>query len=506
MTSAQAATDFTPTPDIVTFASPQRLEPLDAGGIERLQQATLDVLESVGVAFPAEAALDVFRRHGAAIDGEIVRLTPALVEEALATAPRSFVLAGREPRFDLTLDGKVTYLCTEGVGVRVRDLDTGEERASRTADVEMMARVVDALPAISFFWPPVSAQDHPRTAPIHECYAGLTNTLKHVRGATTLHPELAKRVVEMATIVAGSEDALRARPPICGNICTISPLAQDHMGIEAALVYAEAGIPFSFMAMPTMGSTAPASVLGALVQGEAEILAAVVLVQLAVPGARVFHGNLLSQMEPRGGGYLADVEAPADRIGCQLSHAWGLPNICGPTLSGDADSVGWAFGSHAGLGAGLLALCDTEIGGDLGGLVNGSTVLEPHLVVLQHELILRALRVVTPPDPRVDDLALDVIADVGPRGHYLSHRHTRQHLRDFTLPLPLRGAPAARSDAVGLPARAAGGVWDDAEGAARAELDRILREHHPEPLPDDVLAGLGAVLAAAEEDAARLAG
>ena len=104
----------------------------------------------------------------------------------------------------------------------------------------------------------VSAQDFGITAPLHECHAGLTNTLKHVRGGTTVHSQLAPYIVEMATVVAGSDPERRKRPPICANICTIAPLAHDVNGLESALIYAEAGIPTSFMAMPTMGSTAPA--------------------------------------------------------------------------------------------------------------------------------------------------------------------------------------------------------------------------------------------------------
>ena len=262
---------MTHTPDIISFTPLLRSTADDTQAVERLQAATLEILERIGVCFPCAPALEVFRRHGASVDGDgVVRLTPELVERALATAPRSFVLGGREPRFDLTLDGTRTYLSTEGVGTLVRDPETGEERSSRKADVELMARIVDALPAISFFWPPVSAQDHARTAPLHECHAGLTGTLKHVRGATTVHPRQAERIVEMATVVAGSAAARRARPPICGNVCTISPLSQDDVGIAAALIYAGAGIPVSFMPMPTMGSTAPASLAGAIVQGEAE--------------------------------------------------------------------------------------------------------------------------------------------------------------------------------------------------------------------------------------------
>ena len=479
---------MTHTPDIISFTPLLQSTAADAATVDRLQAATLEVLERIGVCFPCEPALEIFRRHGADVDGDgIVKLTPGLVERALATAPRSFLLGGREPRFDLTLDGTRTYLSTEGVGVRVRDPETGEERSSRKADVELMARIVDALPAISFFWPPVSAQDHARTAPLHECHAGLTNTLKHVRGATTVHPRLAELVVEMATVVAGSEEARRARPPICGNICTISPLSQDDTGIEAALVYAAAGIPISFMPMPTMGSTAPASLAGAIVQGEAEVVSALVLVQLAFPGAPVIHSNIISAMDPRSGGYIGDIEAPAERLVTRLGHAWGVPHLCGPSVSGDEASIGWGFGSRAGVGAALLSGTEAEISGDLGGLLDSYTVLEPHFVILQHELALAARRVLAEL-PADADLALDVIEEVGPRGHYLAHAHTRAHVREFPLPLRHRGAG-----------------YGSVEEAARAEFARLAREHEPAPLPADVLAELDRILAEAEREAERLA-
>ena len=120
-----------------------------------------------------------------------VRIPPDLVQKAMSTAPRSFVLGGREERFDLHLDGSCSYLCTDGTGVHVADLETRELRASRKEDVAMMARVCDALPLISFYWPLVSAQDYGVTAPLHQCHAGLTNTLKHVRGGMTVPPRLA---------------------------------------------------------------------------------------------------------------------------------------------------------------------------------------------------------------------------------------------------------------------------------------------------------------------------
>ncbi|RLD06483.1 MAG: hypothetical protein DRI65_06695, partial [Chloroflexota bacterium] len=249
------------TPDILAFPTNYKREVLSQAQLDVLKASTYQILKDVGVKFPSKRALNIFSDHGAKVDWEshIVRISPDLVDKALSTAPRSFILGGREERFDLLLDGSHSYLSTDGCGTRVIDLETRQERRSRKEDVARMARICDALPLIGFFWPLVSAQDHGMTAPLHECHAGLTNTLKHVRGGTTVFPELARYLVEMATVVSGSEKERRKRPPICANICGIAPLAHDEHGIDSALIYAEAGIPMSFMAMPTMGSTAPAT-------------------------------------------------------------------------------------------------------------------------------------------------------------------------------------------------------------------------------------------------------
>jgi trimethylamine--corrinoid protein Co-methyltransferase len=143
------------TPDILPFPADFKSKLLSNGELESLKDYTLQLLEEVGVHMPSQRALELFSDHGASVDldKKIVRIPPDLVKRAMSTAPRTFVLAGREERFDLLLDGNNSYLSTDGCGVHVFDRQSGQQRASKKADVEMMARVCDALPLISFFWP-----------------------------------------------------------------------------------------------------------------------------------------------------------------------------------------------------------------------------------------------------------------------------------------------------------------------------------------------------------------
>jgi len=479
------------TPDIIPFTSPFKAELLTQAQLETLQGGTLRLLDEVGVHFPSQRALEIFADHGAQVDWETesVRIPPDLVRKAMSTAPRSFVLGGREERFDLLLDGNCSYLCSDGTGVHVVDPETRQMRPSCKEDVARMARVCDALPLISFYWPMVSAQDYGRTAPLHQCHAGLTNTLKHVRGGMTVPPQLAPYVVEMAMTVAGSAETLRQRPPICANICTIAPLAQDDHGIETALVYAEAGIPTSFMAMPTMGSTAPATPLGALAVGDAEVVSGMALLQLAYPGAPVFHSILVSLMEPRTGGYVSAVPVFWSMMAAQLAHAWNVPSLGGARVSGDAPDIGWQSGREGGFGSALIPLCGSEITGLLG-LLGSAMILYPEQMILDYEICQFAYDVLHGFEFDAADMALDVIKDVGPRSHFLTHKHTRKHIRDFRLSPLLRQKDSA-------------GNLRDPREVALEEFKRLDEAHHPQPLPREVLVELDRILAAAGREAER---
>jgi len=154
------------TPDLIPFMTPIKAELLTQAELEGVKGKTLQLLSEVGVHFPSSKSLDIFAEHGAQVDreAEIVRLPPELVMKAMSTAPRSFLLGGREERFDLMLDGSRSYLCTDGTGVHVIDLETRARRPSCKADGALMARVCDALPMIGFYWPMVSSMEYGHTA------------------------------------------------------------------------------------------------------------------------------------------------------------------------------------------------------------------------------------------------------------------------------------------------------------------------------------------------------
>ena len=479
--------DYSITPDIKSISSHNRIEVLSQSELEKLKNGTLQILSDIGIYFPSEKALKIFEENGANVDWEtkIVRIPPDVVKKAMATAPRNIVLGGREERFDLMLDGKSSHLATDGCGVHVIDPETRLMRASRKGDVATMARISDALPMVSFFWPMVSAQDHGMAAPLHECHAGLTNTLKHVRGGTTVHPKLAPFIVEMATAVAGSEAVRRKRPPVCANICTIAPLAQDKHGIETALIYAEAGIPQSFMAMPTMGSTSPASVLGALVEGDAEVVSAMVLMQMAHPGAPVFHSIISSLMNPRTGGYIGDVSLPVSYISVQLAHSWGVPSLGGGSFSSDAKDIGWQSAFEGGFGGAIIPFAGGEVCGYMG-LMNSSMILYPEQIILDAEMALNVYDMYKSFEFKDLEIDLDVIKAVGPQGHFLREKHTRKHIRDFHYSPFFHQTDDA-------------GNLREPRDLAIEEFNRLYENHQPEPLSDDVLRELDLILAAADK-------
>jgi trimethylamine--corrinoid protein Co-methyltransferase len=330
----------------------------------------------------------------------------------------------------------------------------------------------------------VSAQDHLGCPSLHELDASFNNTLKHVQTPTVVEEITTRYAVEMARVVAGSEEEMRKRPPLSLLICTIAPLAMDAGSMDAALVAAEAGIPVGFMAMPNTGSTAPATLAGTISLGDAEIVSAMVLIQMAYPGAPIYHSLMPGMTHPRTGAYYSH-GSHVYAIGVELAHMWGVPTLAGMGGS-DADELGWESGMRGGKSSLLSALCGAETGSGMG-LLRGSTLLYPEALVLESELYHSVRDAVAGLDTSPGHMALDVIQKVGPRGHFLREKHTRDYFRRLGFSEVVHVADT-------------GGSYRDPLEVAKEKTDWILENHHPEPLDEAQQAEFKRILQAAERE------
>jgi trimethylamine--corrinoid protein Co-methyltransferase len=292
---------------IKSVANPRlSLNILSDEDVRRIHTATLDVIESVGVRFPSHKTLDIWEAHGAQVNRQtmIVKAPGHLIETALKKAPPVYTLAARDPAQDLLMDGNHVFVGTDGCGVEVIDLHTSERRRSCLQDVADIARVADYTEEVAFHWVAVSAQDcPPQTRGLHELRAIWENSTKHVQTESIYSEREAKASIEMAAAIVGGREALRQRPVLSIMECTAPPLGHDGGSLDAALVSAEAGLPVGFMTMTSCLTTAPATLAGNLVVGNAEVISALALMELAFPGAPVYYAAAQTASDLRTGGY-----------------------------------------------------------------------------------------------------------------------------------------------------------------------------------------------------------
>jgi trimethylamine--corrinoid protein Co-methyltransferase len=468
------------------------LRPVDVlpeATVERVHRGTLRILDRVGVEVRSEGLIRRLHDAGARGDPEAsrVRFPPEVVEDALARAPRTYTLAARDPACDLELEGELGFLAVDGCAAEVLDLGTGERRASTRADLASITRVADALPQIGFVWQPVAARDAPlRTQPLHELHAQFANTSKHVQLMTAVNPDQARGAVEIASIVAGGEGPLRTRPILSAFQTSLSPLTYDGPALEASVVYARAGVPSGFVAMPISCATAPATRAAALVQSNAEILAGVVALELLVPGAPTFYGACGTVMDLRTGA--AACGGPEDLLfqlaGAQLARRYGLPSSIGTYATGSKDAD-W----QAGVENGMSVMASWLGGADMlggAGLLYGARVYSIVELLLDAEIFTLVRSMADGVADSAEELALQVIEDVGPGGHYLGEPHTLRHMRSQWQPRSFGREAWEDWEAAGRP-----GPFERARERARAILD----EHEPLPLPEDVEARILEVIA-----------
>lgn len=298
----------------------QPYQRLSAGQLALIHRTSLEILEDPGVLVDLPEAVEIFERGGARVTRNgssetwTVKISAKMVAEALEKAPKTVVLGARDPANALLLDGRrpVVYFgtgsesnyCLETVlrpftarddPSRVVDLPCYTKKRGTVNDLVQAARLGENLAHLDFFIRPVNIQDEAITAEnkdVNKFFACLDNLTKHVMaGLTSL--ESFPAVIRMAQIIAGGRQRLKENPVISLISCvTKSPLQFLDDATAKMLAAVREGIPVVLSSSPQGGSTAPLDEMGMVAQINAEILSAVVLSQLAAPGAPVIYGSV----------------------------------------------------------------------------------------------------------------------------------------------------------------------------------------------------------------------
>ena len=407
-----------------------RYKPLTEAGMQRIHLAALEALEVIGLSQAPPSGFAAMVAAGAipGDDGRL-RFPRALVEDMLAKAARGITLHGREAKHDLHLSGTRVHFGTAGAAVHIVDLETDTYRDSTAQDLYNAARITHGLDNVHFFQRAMVCRDvidnfH---MDINTLYACMSGTTKHV-GTSFSDPSHVAGCMDLLHMVAGGEEAWRARPFVSNSNCFVVPpmkfAEESCMAMESCI---RAGMPVLMLSAGQAGATAPAPIALAIVQAVAECLAGVVYVNAIAPGHPAIFGTWPFVSDLRTGAMSGgSAEQALLTAGCaQMHQFYGLP---GGAAAGISDSklpdmqAGWEQGitnvlaglaglnmvyESVGMHASLLGFC-------LESLVLGDDILGQ---------VMRCVRGIEVTEDSTSIEAMKAVCLGGP-GHYLGSDQT----------------------------------------------------------------------------------
>ncbi|WP_050931309.1 trimethylamine methyltransferase family protein [Aestuariivita boseongensis] len=416
-------------------------KPLSDADIQRIHHAALEALETIGLADAPESGIAILTQAGAILgeDGRL-RFPRAMVEDALAKACTDITLCGRDPAYDLHLNGTRTHYGTAGAAVSLVDVTNQTYRDSTLQDLHDAARIAHQLDNVHFVQRPMVARDIPdnREMDLNTVYACCSGTKKHV-GTSFTEPAFVPDALELLHMIAGGEAQWRARPFVSNSNCFVVPpmkFATEACQVMEACI--QGGMPVLLLSAGMAGATTPSTVAGAITQATAECLAGLVYVNAISPGHPAIFGTWPFGLDLRTGAMsIGSAEQALLTAGCaQMHQFYGLP---GGAAAGGADSklpdmqAGWEMMctnvtaglagvnmiyEAAGMHASLLGFCHESL-------------------ILGDDLIGHAMRVVRGIEVNDETIALDQMREVclGGPGHYLGTSQTLARMQcDYVYP------------------------------------------------------------------------
>lgn len=466
-----------------------RLTALSQDQLDSIHYATLELLQITGIKVESEEAVRVFCEAGASVDRREgyanVKIPSYMVEECIRWAPRNTVYHGRLPAYDFLAEPDRVGHSTFGECIQVIDPYSRQLRKSRNEDLGLFCRLCDYYDELSVMVRPLGSTDKPGdTQALHNLNIMLQNTAKHVLiGAHKRHN--VSKMVEIAALSAGGLECFKKRPHVTIFVCPTSPLTLGKDCCEIAMETAHLGLGLAIIPMALAGATSTATLAGTLVGHNAEALSALVLAQLVRKGTPCTYCSMSTIMDLKN--MVGAVGAPEHGMlgvgAVKLAQYYRLPSLIGGGISDsklpDAQS-GYEYAMNALLGS----LANGNVIYGAGALEMGLTIDFAKLV-MDVEMIRYIRKIIEGFSITDEEMALDLIHEVGPAGEFLSSEHTFKHMRQQS-----RG---------GIFDRRNRSAWEkdgekDMTERAYEEARAVLEKHKPQPLPGGAVQEINRVI------------
>ena len=407
-------------------------EVVSADELESIHDASLRILEDIGMDFLDAEARRLLVEAGADVRGDDprVRFDRAMVLDKITTVPSSFTLHATNPAHDLIIGGNAVAFGSVASAPNVFDMDNGR-RVGNRADYQNLIRLSQMLNTVHFLagYPVEPIDIHASIRHLDATYDALTLCDKPIH-AYSLGRQRNQDCLEMVRIARGIDhDTLEREPSIFTVINSSSPLRLDSPMLQGILEYSARNQVIVMTPFTLAGAMAPVTLAGALAQQNAEALAGIVLTQVVRPGSPAVYGGFTSNVDMQSG-------APAfgtpefmrtAMVGGQLARRYGFPyrssNVCAAnTLDAQAayESVFSLWGAV--MGGGNLIMHGA-------GWMEGGLHAGYEKVILDAELLQMVSAFLEPIVVDEDTLAIEAIREVGPGGHFFGVGHTQERFR-----------------------------------------------------------------------------
>jgi len=451
-----------------------QFERMSTAQCKKIHWASLEMLERYGVKLHDQQAIDLLKKGGADVDGNLVYVPSGMVEKAFASVPKRVVLYNRHGEPVMPLEGRRSFYGPGSDTLNIIDHRTGERRKPVLNDVREGIILCDALPNIDFVMSLMLPTNvDPTIADTFQMEVMLNNTIKPVVAVSYDLPGMFD-AVEMAEMVMGGADALRQHPIMCGYINVATGLNHNAESLQKLLYLSGKGLPLIYMPSSTAGANSPVTPAGAVALDNAGVLLGLVLSQLNREGAPyIMPGMPPAPMDMRTTG--SPYAYPVRGIFQAMAQMYKLPAF---GAGGMTDAK--ILDQQAAAEAALTLLTESLVGGNIIhdlGYLDSALIYSFELLAICDDIIGWIQAFMRGIDTSDEALALEVIKTVGHNGNYLATKHTRKHYKSEWYP--------SLFERDTFTAWQSKGSMTLAQRASR-RVEALLNTHQPEPLPQEM--------------------